>query len=118
MILFFNIRKKYIKQSPFKITKILKKLQKKSYKQILISINFFSFKSKFFIWKLLNSIVNNSCYLFYLNKEKLKVDKIYTTKATILKRGTFRAKGRFNKIKKRLSHLFIKLRINSLLINF
>lgn len=118
MTLFFNVKKQYIKQSPFKLNKILKILNKKSYKQILFHINFLQFKTKFFIWKILNSVVNNSNSLFFLNKEKLVINQIYITKAPKLKRIRFRAKGRINKIEKRLSHIFIKLSINSILINF
>ncbi len=100
-------RGKYIRSSTQKLRLIANLIRGKN---VIIAYNILSFinkKSAFLIKKVLKSAISNALHNFGINKDILKISKIYIDNASFLKRINPRAKGRVNYILKRSSHITI-----------
>lgn len=100
---------KYIRLSPSKFSKFLKRLRNVSYKSALFFLKNCKHKIGLIIWKLLYSAIFNFINLYKMLKDNLYINEIYANQGSILKRFQPRAKGRAFKIEKKLSHLTISI---------
>lgn len=104
---------KYIRISPSKFSRYLKKLRNVSYKRALVFLKICQHKIGLILWKFLYSAIFNVINLYKISKDNLYINEIYANQGGILKRFQPRAKGRAFKIEKKMSHLTIHLIIKN-----
>jgi large subunit ribosomal protein L22 len=100
---------KYLRISPTKLNKIIKQIRGKSYKDALIILKYLPQKSAALIWQTLYSAASNANANFSLNKEELLVSEAFINQGSTLKRMQPRARGKAYQIKKRSSHITIRV---------
>lgn len=108
----FIRKKKYIKISSHKLTPWLEKIKKKSYKQVLMLLKTFPIKISRIIWLCLSSTISVAKNDFGIKKRDLIILDAYATQGPMLKRVQPHAKGKAAEIKKRYSHLTLKISNN------
>ena len=100
---------KYIRISPTKLDVILSKIRGKSYKEALQILKYLPQRSGAIIWQTLYSAVSNAKHNFNLKKENLVITEAYVNQGPILRRMQPRARGKANKIEKKISHITIRV---------
>jgi large subunit ribosomal protein L22 len=106
---------RYLRISPFKISKILDKIRGKTYISALKILYNIPQKSSFFVLKTLLSAANNAFYNNNILKENLYISVAYANQGSILKRMHARAKGKSAKIEKKICHITIFVREKNLI---
>ena len=100
---------KYIRISPSKVDVIIKKIRGKSYKEALQILKYLPQKAGAIVWQTLYSAACNASNGFGFDKENLVISEAYANQGPMLKRMQPRAKGRAFEIKKRISHVTIRV---------
>lgn len=100
---------KYIRISPTKINLILSQIRGKSYKEALQILKYLPQKAGAIVWQTLYSAVSNATNNFNFEKENLIIQEAFVNQGPILKRMQPRAKGKADKIQKKLSHVTIRV---------
>lgn len=101
---------KYIRMSPSKVRRVLKKLKYLNYQEALLILEFLPYRSCFPIWQVLQSAAANAKTNLKINKEKLYISEAFVNKGPVLKRFRSRAKGRIYTIHKHTCHITIKVK--------
>jgi large subunit ribosomal protein L22 len=102
-------KSKYIKMPVRKIKKVIDLIRGKTYQQaLLILIKSTKIASKV-IWKVLYSASENAKNLKEIEKTKLLIKEIFVNSAGMRKKKRPRQKGKSFPIRKRQSHLTVKL---------
>jgi large subunit ribosomal protein L22 len=105
----FSAKIKYNRISPLKLYDILSKIVKKSYIEIIYILKNIKKRAVFFIWNIIKSIVSNIYNLYKINKKNFIILEAYATKSITLKKIYFKARGKTFVIRKRMSHITIKM---------
>jgi len=100
---------KYIRMSPRKVRVIADLIRGKTYSDALQILQGNPRMAVGPIWKTLYSAAANATNKYGIKKKKLIIQEIYVSEGPILRRGRPRAQGRVFQIKKRTSHITIKL---------
>jgi large subunit ribosomal protein L22 len=100
---------KYIRISPKKVNIILSKIRGKTYKETLQILNYLPQKAGAIVWQTLYSVVSNACNNFNFKRKNLFISEAFVNQGPILKRMRPRAKGRAFAIRKKMSHLTIRV---------
>lgn len=100
---------KYVRISPTKVNLILSQIRGKSYKEALQILKYLPQKAGAIVWQTLYSAVCNASNNFSFNKENLIIKEAFVNQGPILKRMQPRAKGKADKIQKKLSHITIRV---------
>jgi len=103
------VQTKFIHISFTKLNLILNKIKGKTYIESLNILKYLPQKATYIIWQTLYSAISNAINNYKMNKEFIIISEFYVNKGPILKRMRPRAKGKADTIKKKLSHLTIKL---------
>ncbi len=97
----------YVKSSVRKLKLVADLIRGKNANLALNILHFVNKKAAFLIKKVLNSAIFNAINNKGINRDILKISKIYINNASLVKRIIPRAKGRANYISKRTSHIII-----------
>lgn len=100
---------KYIRISPNKIDRIIKKIRGKSYKEALKILKYVPQKAATMVWQTLYSAVSNASNNFSMEKESLVISEAFVNQGAILKRVQPRSRGRAFRIEKKFSHITIRV---------
>ena len=100
---------KYIRMSPKKVRRVVDLIRGKTYSQALYILEYTKRMACGPVWQTLHSAAANATYLQNIAKEDLIIQEIYVNGGPIMKRGRPRAQGRVFQIKKRISHITVKL---------
>lgn len=103
------VKTKFIHISFTKLNVILDKIRNKSYIEVLNILKFIPKKKTYIIWQTLYSAISNAINNNKVNKNLLFISEFYVNKGPISKKIQARAKGKSDIIKKKMSHLTIKL---------
>lgn len=106
-------RVRYVRISPIKARRIVGQIRNRSYKEANIILNFLPHKSCSIILKALKSAVSNYKQMFNSEDPNLIITEVRVDNAVFLKRLCPHAQGRAFPIKKRFSHITIKVGIKS-----
>ena len=98
---------KYIKMSPYKVRRVLKRICGCSYYKALMLLKLMPHRSCNPIWQVLYSAAANAENNFNLKKSDLMIVTAYANNGFTLKRIQPRAKGRAYKILKPTCHITI-----------
>ena len=98
---------KYIRMSPFKVRRVLKQIQGKSYKEALMILEFMPYAACKPILQVLQSAGSNAQNNNGISKSDLIVYRTSSDAGPVLKRFRPRAQGRGFKIKKPTCHIKI-----------
>jgi len=104
---------RYIRISPTKIALILNKIRGKSYREALEILKYLPQKAGSAVWKTVYSAASNATEVLGYEKNKLFIHEAYANLGPVLKRLQPRAKGKAFQIRKRVSHITIKVCENS-----
>lgn len=108
--LIISATSKYLRVSPTKVDCIIKKIRGKSYREALIILKYLPQKSSSLVWQTLYSAVSNANSNFALEKDNLIIYEAFVNSGSTLKRVQPRARGKAYQIKKRSSHITIKVK--------
>ncbi len=97
----------YVKSSFQKLRLVANLIRGKNVDFALNILNFTNKKAALLISKVLKSALYNALHNNNINRNNLKISRIYIDKATLIKRVMPRAKGRVNYISKRTSHITV-----------
>jgi len=100
---------KNIRIAPPKIDKIISQIRGKSYKEALKILKYLPQKSSSVIWQTLYSAVSNGTNNLDFEKEKIIIVEAFVNQGSIAKRMACGSKGSPRKIKKRSSHITIRI---------
>jgi large subunit ribosomal protein L22 len=100
---------KYIRISPTKVQVVINKIRGKSYREALKILKYIPQNSGAVVWQTLYSAVSNAKHNFNLKKENLVITEAYVNQGPILRRMQPRARGKANKIEKKISHITIRV---------
>jgi large subunit ribosomal protein L22 len=100
---------RYIRISPTKVQVIIDKIRGKSYREALQILKYLPQKAGAIVWQTLYSAVSNATHNFDLEKENLVITEAYVNQGPILRRMQPRARGKANKIEKKISHITIRV---------
>jgi large subunit ribosomal protein L22 len=103
------INKKFIHTPSTKLGLICDKIRNKKYIEALNILKCLPQKNVILIWQTLHSIISNALNNNNMKKDNLFIESIYVNKGPIKKKISPRAKGKSDIIKKRMSHLTIKI---------
>jgi large subunit ribosomal protein L22 len=103
------VQTKFIHISFTKLNLILNKVKGKSYVEALNILKYLPQKATYIIWQTLYSAMSNAVNNYKMDKNLLIISEFYVNKGPILKRMQPRAKGKADEIKKKMSHLTVKL---------
>jgi large subunit ribosomal protein L22 len=103
---------RYIRISPTKIQVIIDKIRGKSYREALQILKYLPQKAGAIVWQTLYSAVSNATHNFDFEKENLVITEAYVNQGPILRRMQPRARGKANKIEKKISHITIRVAQN------
>jgi large subunit ribosomal protein L22 len=106
---FIIIKKKFIHISLTKLNLICGKIRNKTYIEALNILKLLPQKNVIVVWQILHSVVTNAIINKNMKKNDLFIESIYVNKGPIKKKISARAKGKSDIIKKRMSHLTIKI---------
>ncbi len=98
---------KYIRMSPFKVRRVLNQIRGKSYKDVLMLLEFMPYRACGPVWQVVHSVAANAKNNYDLDKKKLIIDEVYADEGPKLKRIRPRAQGRAFKILKPTCHITI-----------
>jgi large subunit ribosomal protein L22 len=98
---------KYIRISPTKVQVIVDKIRGKTYREALQILKYLPQKAGAIVWQTLYSAVSNATHNFDLEKERLIITEAYVNQGPIVRRMQARARGKANKIEKKISHITI-----------
>jgi len=98
---------KYIRQSPFKVRRVLDLVRGRSVAEARDVLAFTNRKAADAIRKVLESAVANAEHNFALDGDELFVAEAFADEGPTLKRYRPRARGRASRIRKRTSHITI-----------
>ncbi len=98
---------RYVKSSSQKLRLVANLIRGKNVNLALNILNFTNKKAAVLIRKVLKSALFNAINNKGMQRDILKISKIYIDKATLIKRIFPRAKGRVNYISKRTSHITV-----------
>ena len=103
---------KYIRVSPYKLRSVVDSIRGKTVEEASYLLQFSQKGVAKHILKVLDSAVANAEHKEDINArpEELKISSVYIDEGPTLKRIEFRAMGRVNRIKKRTSHIVLKLK--------
>jgi large subunit ribosomal protein L22 len=96
---------KYIRMSPFKVRRVLKQIQGKSYKEALMILEFMPYAACKPVLQVLQSAGSNAQNNNGISKSDLIVHSTSSDAGPVLKRFRPRAQGRGFKIKKPTCHI-------------
>lgn len=100
---------KYIRISPTKIDRVIKKIRGKSYKEALKILKYVPQKSATMVWQALYSAVSNASNNFSMEKESLIINEAFVNQGSILKRVQPRSRGKAFRIEKKFSHITVRV---------
>lgn len=100
---------KYVRMSPTKVRRIIKKLRYLSYQEALMVLEFLPYRACIPIWQVLQSAAANAKNNLKIDKDKLYISEAFVNKGPILKRFRSRAKGRIYTIQKYTCHITIQV---------
>lgn len=100
---------KYVRMSPTKVRRILKKLRYLNYQEALMILEFLPYRASIPIWQVLQSAAANAEHNLKLDKNKLYISEAFVNKGPVLKRFRSRAKGRIYTIQKYTCHITIQV---------
>jgi large subunit ribosomal protein L22 len=100
---------RYIRISPTKVQVIIDKIRGKSYREALQILKYLPQKAGAIVWQTLYSAVSNATHNFDFEKENLVITEAYVNQGPILRRMQPRARGKANKIEKKISHITIRV---------
>jgi large subunit ribosomal protein L22 len=103
---------RYIRISPTKVQVIIDKIRGKSYREALQILKYLPQKAGAIVWQTLYSAVSNATHNFDFEKENLVITEAYVNQGPILRRMQPRARGKANKIEKKISHITIRVAQN------
>lgn len=98
---------KYIRQSPYKVRRVLDLVRGLPVDEAQAVLQFTNRKAATTIKKVLDSAVANAEHNFALDREDLYVSEAFADEGPTLKRWRPRARGRATQIRKRTSHITI-----------
>lgn len=98
---------KYIRMSPFKVRRVLKQIQGKSYKEALMILEFMPYAACKPVLQVLQSAAANAQNNNGISKADLVISRSFSDAGPILKRFRPRAQGRGFKIQKPTCHITI-----------
>ncbi|MDP9372266.1 MAG: 50S ribosomal protein L22, partial [Chloroflexota bacterium] len=98
---------KYLRVSPRKARLVCDAVRGKDVREAMAILRFLPQKSADMIAKVVKSATANAENNYDLDPEMLYVKRIYADDAPQLKRGSPRARGRYNRIIKRSSHITV-----------
>jgi large subunit ribosomal protein L22 len=98
---------KHIRQSPYKVRRVLDLVRGLPVDEARIVLEFTTRKAAGTVIKVLDSAVANAEHNFALDADELIVAEAYADEGPTLKRWRPRARGRATKIRKRTSHITI-----------
>jgi large subunit ribosomal protein L22 len=108
--LIISATSKYLRVSPTKLDKIITKIRGKTYREALIILKYLPQKSSALVWQTLYSAGSNASANFALEKDELMVCEAFVNSGSTLKRIQPRARGKAYQIKKRSSHITIRVK--------
>jgi large subunit ribosomal protein L22 len=100
---------KYIRISPTKVDVIISKIRGKTYKEALQILKYLPQKAGSVVWQTLYSAVSNGTNNLDFEKEKIIILEAFVNQGSIAKRVACGSKGSPRKIKKRSSHITIRI---------
>lgn len=100
---------RYVRISPTKISIVLNKIRGKNYREALEVLKHLPQKAGSVVWKTIYSAASNAAETFGYEKEKLFIHEAYVNLGPVLKRIQPRAKGKAFQIRKRVSHITVKV---------
>ena len=100
---------RYIRISPTKVQIVVDKIRGKSYKQAVKILKYIPTKVGSSVWETVYSAVSNAKNNFNMKKENLTITEAYVNQGPILRRMQPRARGKANKIEKKISHITIRV---------
>ena len=100
---------RYIRISPFKVRRILDQIRGRSLQDVLIILRFMPYRSCLVILKVVNSAVANLKVTYKISDSNIFIKEARADEGPTLKRFRPHAQGRGFPIKKRMSHIFIKV---------
>jgi len=98
---------RYIRVSPRKARLVCDAVRGKDVREAMAILRFLPQKSADIVAKVVKSATANAENNYDLDADTLYVKRIYADDAPQLKRGEFRARGRFNRIIKRNCHITV-----------
>lgn len=102
---------RYVRISPSKVRRILDQIRGRSSNEALLILKFMPYKGCLIISKVIVSAVANAKSNFGLTNNSFFISEAWVDEGPALKRFCPHAQGRGFPIKKRLSHIAIKLRV-------
>lgn len=102
---------RYVRVSPVKIRRILNPLKGRSFNEAILILKFLPSKVCPIISNVLSSAVANAKNKNNLNEGNFIISEVKVDSGPVLKRFCPHAQGRGFPIKKRMSHIFIKVHL-------
>nr|YP_009540889.1 ribosomal protein L22 [Phacus inflexus]AYQ93324.1 ribosomal protein L22 [Phacus inflexus] len=102
---------RYVRVSPYKVRRILNQIRGRSYQDSVILLKYMPYKVCSIILKILFSAVSNAKQSFGKNDNLFVISEARADEAPFLKRFRPHAQGRGFPIKKRMSHIIIKVKV-------
>lgn len=97
--------------SPLKVRRVLDQIRNRPYSDAVLILTFLPTRSSSIILKALNSAVYNLKAKFQVSSSLIYVKEVRANVGPVIKRFRPRAQGRAFSIKKRMSHIIIKVSV-------
>lgn len=98
---------KFVRQSPFKVRRVLDLIRGQSVEDALATLQFTNRRAAEPVNKVLKSAIANAEHNNALDADLLYVAEAYADEGPVLKRFRARARGRVGRIEKRTSHIVV-----------
>lgn len=102
---------RYVRVSPFKVRRILNQIRGRSYTDAIMILKYMPYKVCYLILKVVFSAVSNARHSFGKINNVFIISEARADEAPFLKRFRPHAQGRGFPIKKRMSHIIIKIKV-------
>ena len=102
---------RYVRVSPVKVRRILNQIRGRSYQEAVIILKYMPYKVCSLILKIVFSAVSNAKQSFGKSDSFFVISEARADEAPFLKRFRPHAQGRGFPIKKRMSHIIIKIKV-------
>jgi large subunit ribosomal protein L22 len=106
-----KVKMKNIAQSPQKLRLIVDLVRGKDVQKALDILEFTNKKGAKYVSKAINSGIANAREKYGVDKDELRIKKIFIDEAPTYKRGQFSARGRYSQVFKRRSHINLELEV-------
>lgn len=104
----YSAKAKFLRISPTKIRRIANNFRKKSCSEVLATLDHLPHKGALLLKKVINSAVANALYQNNkLDEDRLYIKDLQVNEGPRMKRLWLRARGRADKLLKRMSHIYV-----------